>query len=338
MYTFSKTLSVLERTAAVQSFIEAAVSPSAPARLVEAALAGAQQIFQDGSERESTYYFSTKERSTNLQTCAVSNRPIVTSLLDAGRLLINKPVSWQVVAHVVQSMGTVCSDKASHLQSQDVGIILSILCLALAPRTSIALDRSPETLVAIYHDVVTATTFLVRHRRDLVVHLAPHLSSLLSQLVGCLRTVRPNLGGRQHRLLSNSLPGWLNVSSQPLGPNEAKALARLLTSLTAKTVPRVPAHLQSVPSNLKADSLSGPLAKHAPYVLLAYIHLLTDLSSVVSPLMRRELAPGVGAVCEMVGERDRDAIMVGGGLDAGGKGVLKMVWNEWESRRYVGRG
>lgn len=221
---------------------------------------------------------------------------------------------------------------------QDVGVILSILCLALAPRTSVAIPPSAKTLASVFHQIATATTFLVRHRRDLVVHSSPHLAAVLEHLIGCLRAVRPNLGGRQHRLLANSLPGWLNVSAQPLGASEAKALARLLTSLTAKTIPRVPAHLQAAASNQKADSLAGPLAKHAPFLLLAYVRLLTDLSSVVSPLLRRELEPGVGAVCEMVGDRDRDAIMVGGGLDAGGKGVLKMVWNEWDSKRYAGRG
>ena len=228
--------------------------------------------------------------------------------------------------------------QASHLQSQDVGIILAILCLALAPRTSVAIASAPSTLKPIFHQITTAATFLVRHRRDLVLHSAPHLAALLSHLIGCLRTIRPNLGGRQQRLLANSLPGWLNVATEPLGADEAKGLARLLTSLTAKTIPRVPAHLQAVATNQKADSLAGPLAKHAPFVLLAYIHLLTDLSSVVGPLVRRELEPGVGAVCEMVGERDRDAVMVGGGLDAGGKGVLKMVWNDWEAKRYAGRG
>lgn len=54
--------------------------------------------------------------------------------------------------------------------------------------------------------------------------------------------------------------------------------------------------------------------------------------------MRRELEPGVGALCGMVGEKDRDSIMVGGGLDGGGKGILKMIWSEWEGGRYVGKG
>jgi hypothetical protein len=53
LQAFSKGLTAGERTAVVQSFIETAVSPSAPAKLVEAALAGANHIFDEGAERTS---------------------------------------------------------------------------------------------------------------------------------------------------------------------------------------------------------------------------------------------------------------------------------------------
>lgn len=213
-------------------------------------------------------------------------------------------------------------------------LIWAIISRALAPRTS-SPTPSHITLPHIYLSITSCTTSLIRHRRDLVASTAPHLSAIVTQLIWCLRSTRPNLGGRQTRSVVETLPGWIDVVSHPLGTEEARSLARLLTSLTAKTIPRTHAHTTT---STKAESLATPLSKHAPFLLLAYVRLLTDLNSVVPSLMRRELEPGVGALCQMVGEKDRDAIMIGGGLDGGGKGVLKMVWAEWESGRYVGKG
>ena len=51
LQAFSKVLTAAERTAVVQSFIATAISPSAPAKLAEAALAGANHIFGEGAER-----------------------------------------------------------------------------------------------------------------------------------------------------------------------------------------------------------------------------------------------------------------------------------------------
>lgn len=180
----------------------------------------------------------------------------------------------------------------------------------------------------------------MRHRRDLVASTAPHLTAVLIRLLLCLRLPRANLGGRQTRALTTALPGWWSPR-HALPLSCARALARLLTSLTVKTVPRL--HHSSDASakkkaNSKAESLATPLAKHAPYVLLAYVRLLTELDGVITSLVRHELEPGIGALCSMIGERDRDALMVSAGLDGGGKGVFKMVWAEWEKARYVGKG
>lgn len=290
---------------------------------------------------------------------SVANRSVISGLLGAFGEIVERLPSWDLLSTIITIVETICSDKvrhlppclvlvhtatdcllhlfqAAHLQLADVCLIWSIISRSLAPRTS-SPTPSPSTLPQLYLSITSSTTSLIRHRRDLVASTAPHLSAIVTQLIWCLRSTRPNLGGRQTRSVVETLPGWINVVSQPLGTEEARSLARLLTSLTAKTIPRT--HAQPSSSKpTKAESLATPLSKHAPFLLLAYVRLLTDLNSVVPSLMRRELEPGVGALCQMVGEKDRDAIMIGGGLDGGGKGVLKMVWAEWESGRYVGKG
>lgn len=214
----------------------------------------------------------------------------------------------------------------------------------LTPRASSAFAKSlpsPSSRPSIFASLTSIATSLIRHRRDLVASNAPLLNSVLSLLLRCLRSPRPNLGGRQTRTIVDNTPLWLDVVNHPLGSVEARAMARLLTSLTVKTVPRRNTRADAEATQArpaKAASLAGPMARHVPYILLAYVRLLTDLDALISTTVRRDLEPGIGSLCEMIGEKDRDAIMIGGGLDGGGKGVLKMVWERWEESKYVGRG
>jgi len=58
------------------------------------------------------------------------------------------------------------------------------------------------------------------------------------RLMGALRVVRPQLGAKQRRTVTDTLPYWVNPD-HALESDESKAFARRLTSPTAKTVPRV---------------------------------------------------------------------------------------------------
>lgn len=128
-------------------------------------------------------------------------------------------------------------------------------------------------------------------------------------------------------------PLWINAS-RSLGVEEAKALSRVLETLTAKTTPRV--HATSNESQ-KAESLATPFSKHAAFVLKAYIEAMNDPLCVLPLDIRKELSPGLYALCSMIGEHSRDAMMVSA-LDTSGKATLKALWREYEKQRYVGRG
>ena len=170
----------------------------------------------------------------------------------------------------------------------------------------------------------------------------PHLGLILRRLLLCLRGSRPNLGGKQTALVMSTQPRWICCSTHPLGGEEAKALGRLLENLDIKTTVRI--HTSSSSSSLqepqkaKAESLARPFSKHAAYVLKAYIEAMSDPLCVMSLEVRKELKEGLFALCGMMSVHSRDALMVGGGLDAGEKAVLKSVWKEWEAVRYVGKG
>jgi hypothetical protein len=177
---------------------------------------------------------------------------------------------------------------------------------------------------------------LVRLRRDLVVHTLPHLTHILRQLLFSLRNLRPQLGGKQSRLVTDSLPLWVNVTVQPLGAEEAKVLARLLTALTVKTIPRFHRHTVSANEAPKAESLAKPFSKHAAHVLTSYIEAANDPLCVFPLELKRELQPGLFSLCDMLGDRDRDAMAVSM-LDADGIVTMKTLWRDYDRQKYAGK-
>ena len=154
---------------------------------------------------------------------------------------------------------------------------------------------------------------------------------VLRQLFSLVRGVRPLLGVKQYRIVADTFPKWINPID-PLRETEANSLARLLTAFTTKSFVRSHGN-----ETQKADSLARPFARHAPYVLLSYLQLMNDPLSVLSASMRRELEPGLFALCAMVGENGRDTLMVQS-LDIGGKALLKSLWKEYGKQKYIGRG
>ncbi|PCH33433.1 hypothetical protein WOLCODRAFT_147530 [Wolfiporia cocos MD-104 SS10] len=220
------------------------------------------------------------------------------------------------------------NDRPAAIRSSDMSNIWSILGQLLADSS----EHDDVTYSSVFLDIVAIVSALVRLRRDLVFNTLPHLGMILRQLIRSLRGLRPQLAVKQTRLVMNTLPRWVSASS-PLGAAESKALARLMTILTTKTIVR--AHGQS--ETQKPESLVRPFSKHAPYVLTAYIDAMIEPLCVVSTQVRRELEPGLFALCEMLGEHDRDAMMVSA-LDASGKAAMKALWKEYDKQRYTGRG
>ncbi|KAI0271531.1 Urb2/Npa2 family-domain-containing protein [Gloeopeniophorella convolvens] len=226
-------------------------------------------------------------------------------------------------------INSLCSKRPASVQPQNVVSIWVVLSRSLAGSR----DHDPETSTDVFHVVISILSALVRLRRDLVVITLPHLSGVIRQLVSALRSPRPLLGAKQHAIVADSLPAWINPS-HPLGVEQSKDLARLLTTLSTKTLIRVhgpSAELQ------KPESLARPLSKHVAYILQAYLDVLNDPLCILAADVRRELLPGLFVLCEMLNEHARDALMVSL-LDAGGKAAMKALWREYEKQRYVGKG
>ncbi|GLB36377.1 hypothetical protein LshimejAT787_0306650 [Lyophyllum shimeji] len=222
-----------------------------------------------------------------------------------------------------------CNEQPAVLRLGDMGGIWSLMSRFLAGSGV----HDDNTEVDIFHKLTSIISALIRLRRDLVIHTLPHLGSVLCQLLMSLRIVRPNLGAKQTLLVTDTQPRWLNAK-HPLGVEEVKALGRLCETLTSKTMVR---NNSSTLDMQKAESLVKPFSKHAAYVLKAYITAMNDPLCLLPSEHRKELQRGLYALCSMMSDHSRDALMVGG-LDAGGKSTLKSLWKEYEKQRYVGKG
>ncbi|KDQ54722.1 hypothetical protein JAAARDRAFT_60187 [Jaapia argillacea MUCL 33604] len=248
-------------------------------------------------------------------------------------VFVNYPVFYGGPASLrVAALGFVaqqCSDRPAAIRSQDVGSVWSLLARFLAGSKK----HDEESNPAIFHHIVSILSALVRLRRDLILSTLPHLGTTLSHMLMLTRNLRPQLGAKQSKQVTDTLPLWINVS-RPLGGDESKALARLLESLTTKSVVRTHG---SGPDTQKAESLSRPFSKHAAYVLKAYIDAMNDPLCFMPSEIRKDLQPGLFSLCEMMSEHNRDAMMVSA-FDAGGKTTMKTLWKEYEKQRYVGKG
>lgn len=233
---------------------------------------------------------------------------------------------------VLRLVESLCRERAMSLQVQDVGQIWLLLARILAPSAV----HDEHTSPAQFMSLVAATTSLIRLRRDLVAPTLPHLTQVLRLLLSALRSPRPQLGAKQLRDVCGELPRFISAradGSGGLGADEARAFARLLTALATKTT--------IVGRGHETASLARPFAHHAPGVLLAYVSAAAAPLTVLPLAVRRELEPGVFALCGIAGEHGRDSLMAGtagGQLDAAGKAVFKALWKEFEKQRYVGTG
>ena len=97
--------------------------------------------------------------------------------------------------------------------------------------------------------------------------------------------------------------------------------------------------------------LEAPLAKHAPSILVAYVRAASDPLASLSIDVRRQLEPGVFALCDVMTSRGRaegrgsegKGIGLPFGLGEGDTGEAEKelwadMWRSWSKKRYLGLG
>ncbi|KIY51396.1 hypothetical protein FISHEDRAFT_37436 [Fistulina hepatica ATCC 64428] len=226
-----------------------------------------------------------------------------------------------------------CAERPAAVRQIDLGSVWIILLKMLSPTSSHDTSTSP----AFFHGIVGIVGALIRLRRDLLISTLPHVSMILCFLVSALRSSRTVLGPKQARLVGDTLPQWVDVQ-QPLGADEARALARLLESLRMKTAVRTHAAAAATGEiSQRLESLAKPFSRHAAPILMAYAEALNEPLCVLATDVRKELLPGLYALCDMLNDHSRDAMMVSI-PDAGGKAAIKSLWKDYQRQKYVGKG
>ncbi|KAG8698053.1 hypothetical protein FRC08_006168, partial [Ceratobasidium sp. 394] len=241
-----------------------------------------------------------------------ARRRSTTIILHALAQLPQLQMPQEACAVLVAEM---CSERANSLTVSDMAA------------TWILLDRATtstdEIFLSVYSVIVTCLSSLIRFRRDLLTPALAQLSALLTRLIRTLRLRTSHAIGTPQR----------SAEVQASLAGRATELARLLVGLTTKNAPVIVRSRIGQKQMTKAESLARPFARHAPYLLVAYVKSAAEMTLAV----RTALKPGLFALCAMSGVPARDMIMVTM-LDTVEKEIFGAIWREWEAQKYTGKG
>lgn len=240
---------------------------------------------------------------------------------------------------------------------------LASLILRPSPKSPSTGERSSpaSTVSEVFLTLATSVGHIVRHRKDHLVTLFPSLISVLSAFLSTLRragagtlgsvlegedeTASVVVGHRAEREAKATFPAWIwEGGRDAIGRNEARAVGRLLGSLTAKTTTTTASKRKSAISTGQAvdasanTSLAAPLSKHAPFLLLDYLRACVHPTCPIPSALRAELQGGWSEILDAMGKWEREALMKGllSEDEEAERGVLRNLWKSWEKERYKG--
>ncbi|GAA5926924.1 Urb2 domain-containing protein [Sporobolomyces koalae] len=338
--------------------VSATVSSAASARttcvdlhILEASLSMATILLRDGPEG-----------SVKISSSAFSDLLRHLSLL--VETLAEKPNQDGHVAQTYLLVATfldgVCADRPMLLSRLNVSSVLSLVSRILQPSVTtspvVSTAASAEIASALVRALASTVGHIVRHRKDHVTPLFPQLVSTLSAFLSILRragygttgsaasiedgTTGIVLGQRAEREARATFPAWAwQGGASGINTLEAAAVGRLLGSLTAKTaVVQHKNKQQEQDAHATTTSLTAPLSKHAPFLLLAYLRACVHPTCPIPSALRGELQGGWYEVMDSMGKWEREALMKGflNEDEEAERGVLRGLWKSWEKERYRG--
>lgn len=254
------------------------------------------------------------------------------------------------------------------LSRLNVSSVLSLVTRMLQPTSAPSSElpvadevqpTTPLTSSALFLSLVSIVAHLVRHRKDHISPLFPHLVSTLASFITVLRRsgfgttgsttstavdsiegaeIVVSLGRRAEREARATFPFWAwEGGAQGVGKDEAMAVGRLLGSLSTKTTTTLKRKADDT-SAATTVSLVAPLSKHAPFIILPYLRACVHATCPIPSSVRKELQGGWFEVMDAMGKWEREALMKGflGEDEEAERGVLRGMWKSWEKERYRG--
>ncbi|RSH81319.1 uncharacterized protein EHS24_008762 [Apiotrichum porosum] len=251
-----------------------------------------------------------------------------------------------IIAEALRLIGSLVDDRTGLLRAADAALILTTLTATLTPdASSRPASFNPELVVLALTPLLT----LSRHRADLVLAHLPGIVGTLSTTFALLQRARARAGRSK---AAARRPFWLGVEPETTADDPASAhaalLARVFVSLATARVGSS-SNTGTLGDGDAPRALAGPLAKHAPALLVAYARAASDAWCGLSPSVRRELEPGLFSLCDVVTAggradgRGREGEGVGRPFGLGDAGdaeheVWADMWRAWGRKRYTGQG
>ncbi|GEM08711.1 nucleolar 27S pre-rRNA processing, Urb2/Npa2 [Rhodotorula toruloides] len=286
-------------------------------------------------------------------------------LLLVERCAANGSGGLELFLPVASFVESICGERPLLLSRLNTSSILSLVSLILRPSPKSSSTAHPlshaSTVSEVFLNLAATVGHIVRHRKDHLVALFPSLTSVLSAFLSTLRragagtlgsalegedeTASVVVGHRAEREAKASFPVWVwDGGREAIGRNEARAVGRLLGSLTAKTTTTTASKRKSAISSGQTDdasantSLGAPLSKHAPFLLLNYLRACVHPTCPIPSALRAELQGGWIEILDAMGKWEREALMKGllGEDEEAERGVLRNLWKSWEKERYKG--
>lgn len=85
-------------------------------------------------------------------------------------------------------------------------------------------------------------------------------------------------------------------------------------------------------------ALTGPLSKHAPFIMVNYLTAATDSRFPLSPSVRKEINAGILEIISTMGKSEREALMKAylQSDQEAERALLRVMWKEFDTVRYKG--
>ncbi|GMK57070.1 hypothetical protein CspeluHIS016_0309100 [Cutaneotrichosporon spelunceum] len=232
-------------------------------------------------------------------------------------------------------VGALTNDRTGLLRPMHAGVLLAVIAAALVPDTAPDTARDATASVDKAHAAALAPLALAplltlaRHRGDLLRAHLPAVVGLLATFMPLLQRARAGVRARL-------------ATEDAVHTAHAALLARTMGALAVAKISGTGAGA--------ARTLAGPLAKHAPAVLVAYARAASDPWAALSSAVRRELEPGLFALADVITAggradgrgREGEGVGVPFGLgEAHGQAEREVwadLWKAWARKRYTGRG
>ncbi|GJN90281.1 hypothetical protein Rhopal_003289-T1 [Rhodotorula paludigena] len=269
--------------------------------------------------------------------------------------------SAQVYCLAAGFMDSVCGERPLLLSRFNISSVFSIVSHILRPTSGPSSNYDSKAVPAsqLFQALVSTVGHVVRHRKDHVASLFPLLVTAVTGFLSILRRAglgtlgtgpvldEPSDGStapgqRAEREARITFPAWVwEAGARGIGRDEAKAVGRLLGSLTAKTTTTTASKRKggvTAEDHLTNTSLTAPLSKHAPFLLLSYLRACVHPTCPIPSALRNELQGGWFEVMDAMGKWEREALMKGllGEDEEAERGVLRGMWKSWEKERYRG--